>query len=97
MKDNERGGVEGFSGGDWKVCQYTAALVCGKKTVEIQEDDAGVGITFEDEKQAKGDVLIGCEGIYSVTRLKHNEPEQTAMYSATCNAFESCPPPPPDV
>lgn len=66
-------------------------LVCRKKTVRIEEDDHGVEIAFEDGTKAKGDVLIGCDGIHSVTRLTHVEPERTAIYSGICNAFGFAP------
>lgn len=66
-------------------------LVCGKKTVDIAEDEDGVSITFEDGESARGDILIGCDGIHSVTRLKHVEPERKSMYSGICNAFGFAP------
>jgi len=62
-------------------------LVCGKKTVGISEDDAGVTLDFEDGEKVTGDVLIGCDGIHSAARLQHVEPERKSMYSGICNAF----------
>ncbi|KAF2111339.1 hypothetical protein BDV96DRAFT_582005 [Lophiotrema nucula] len=68
--------------------QPNIKLICGKKTVDIKEDPTtGVDITFEDGQTAHGDILIGCDGIHSVTRLKHVEPSRTAVYSGICNAF----------
>ncbi|KAF1836607.1 FAD/NAD(P)-binding domain-containing protein [Decorospora gaudefroyi] len=66
-------------------------LICGKKTIKIEEDDAGVSIEFEDGGSARADILIGCDGIHSVTRLKHVEPERKALYSGICNAFGFAP------
>jgi salicylate hydroxylase len=66
-------------------------LICGKKTTKIDEDDTGVSITFEDGGSAQADILIGCDGIHSVTRLKHVEPSRTAIYSGICNAFGFAP------
>jgi salicylate hydroxylase len=66
-------------------------LVCGKKTVEIDENEAGVTLRFESGEQAHGDVLIGCDGIHSVARLKHVEPERKSVYSGICNAFGFAP------
>jgi salicylate hydroxylase len=66
-------------------------LVCGKKTVDIKEDAGGVEISFEDGETASADILIGCDGIHSVTRLKHVEPERKSMYSGICNAFGFAP------
>ncbi|ORX91590.1 hypothetical protein BCR34DRAFT_280285 [Clohesyomyces aquaticus] len=62
-------------------------LVCGRKTVEFKEDDSGVEISFADGGSDDADILIGCDGIHSVTRLKHVEPERKAVYSGICNAF----------
>jgi len=66
-------------------------LVCGKKTVDIKENEDGVDIHFEDGEAASADVLIGCDGIHSVTRLKHVEPERKSVYSGICNAFGFAP------
>jgi len=63
------------------------SLVCGKKTTQIDEADAGVTLTFADGTTASSDILLGCDGIHSVTRLKHVEPERKATYSGICNAF----------
>jgi salicylate hydroxylase len=71
--------------------QPNISLVCGKKTVNIREDEKGVELTFEDGEKVAGDILIGCDGIHSVARLKHVEPERKAMYSGICNAFGFAP------
>jgi salicylate hydroxylase len=60
---------------------------CGKKTTSINEDNESVQLNFEDGTQANGDILIGCDGIHSVARLKHVEPERKSQYSGICNAF----------
>ncbi|KAF1919999.1 hypothetical protein BDU57DRAFT_560749, partial [Ampelomyces quisqualis] len=62
-------------------------LVCGKKTVAISETPKDVTLRFEDGHHVAGDILIGCDGIHSVTRLSHVEPARTAQYSGICNAF----------
>ncbi|KAF2133962.1 FAD/NAD(P)-binding domain-containing protein [Dothidotthia symphoricarpi CBS 119687] len=67
------------------------SLICGKKTVEIRETGQGVTICFADGAQASADMLIGCDGIHSATRLLHVEPERTAVYSGICNAFGFAP------
>ncbi|KAF2683400.1 FAD/NAD(P)-binding domain-containing protein [Lentithecium fluviatile CBS 122367] len=66
-------------------------LACGKKTVDIKEDASGVEISFEDGETASADILIGCDGIHSVTRLKHVEPSRKSVYSGICNAFGFAP------
>jgi salicylate hydroxylase len=66
-------------------------LICGKKTVDINETDSSVTLRFEDGEQVTGDILIGCDGIHSAARLKHVEPERKSMYSGICNAFGFAP------
>ncbi|KAM0723804.1 hypothetical protein Q7P37_000794 [Cladosporium fusiforme] len=67
------------------------SLTCGKRTVDIKETADNVTITFEDGGSATGDLLMGCDGIHSVTRLKHVDPERKASYSGLCNAFGFAP------
>ena len=62
-------------------------LVCGKKTTQIDEAEASVTLTFADGTTSTSDILLGCDGIHSVTRLKHVDPSRTATYSGICNAF----------
>ncbi|KAG9206085.1 hypothetical protein G6514_004806 [Epicoccum nigrum] len=63
------------------------SLICGKKTTQIDEADSGVTLTFADGTTSTSDILLGCDGIHSVTRLKHVEPSRAATYSGICNAF----------
>jgi 2-polyprenyl-6-methoxyphenol hydroxylase-like FAD-dependent oxidoreductase len=62
-------------------------LTCGKKTTKITETEHNVTLTFADGTSSTSDLLIGCDGIHSVTRLMHVEPDRTATYSGICNAF----------
>lgn len=66
-------------------------MTCGKRTIDIKETPDNVTITFEDGGSATGDLLMGCDGIHSVTRLKHVEPERKAVYSGVSNAFGFAP------
>ncbi|KAH9834694.1 Salicylate hydroxylase [Teratosphaeria destructans] len=66
-------------------------ITCGKRTVKIDETPKDVTIHFEDGGSASGDLLMGCDGIHSVTRLKHVEPERKAVYSGVSNAFGFAP------
>lgn len=66
-------------------------MTCGKRTVKIDETADNVTIHFEDGDSATGDLLMGCDGIHSVTRLKHVEPERTATYTGVANAFGFAP------
>lgn len=71
--------------------QENIKMTCGKKTIDIKETEKDVTITFEDGGSATADLLMGCDGIHSVTRLKHVEPERTSTYSGLCNAFGFAP------
>lgn len=66
-------------------------LICGKKTTEIHEDAHGVTLTFEDGATASADMLVGCDGIHSTTRLTHVDPDRKPVYSGICNAFGFAP------
>ncbi|KAF2716663.1 FAD/NAD(P)-binding domain-containing protein [Polychaeton citri CBS 116435] len=66
-------------------------MTCGKKTIDIKETEKDVTLTFEDGGSVTGDLLMGCDGIHSVTRLKHIEPERKASYTGVCNAFGFAP------
>ncbi|KAF2171568.1 hypothetical protein M409DRAFT_63793 [Zasmidium cellare ATCC 36951] len=67
------------------------SMTCGKRTVKIEENEKNVTIHFEDGGSATGDLLMGCDGIHSVTRLKHVEPERKASYTGISNAFGFAP------
>ncbi|KAM3419432.1 hypothetical protein BST61_g5358 [Cercospora zeina] len=71
--------------------QKNITMTCGKRTVKIEETPENVTIHFEDGGSATGDLLMGCDGIHSVTRLKHVEPERKATYSGVSNAFGFAP------
>ena len=71
--------------------QENISITCGKKTVDIKETADNVTLTFEDGGSATGELLMGCDGIHSVTRLKHVEPERKATYSGVSNAFGFAP------
>ena len=62
-------------------------ITCGKRTVKIDETPENVTIHFEDGESATGELLMGCDGIHSVTRLQHVEPERKATYTGISNAF----------
>lgn len=66
-------------------------LTCGKKTTNIDETADKVTLTFQDGESVSGDMLMGCDGIHSVTRNKHVEPERKETYSGVANAFGFAP------
>ncbi|KAK5163931.1 uncharacterized protein LTR77_010326 [Saxophila tyrrhenica] len=67
--------------------QENITMTCGKRTTTIEETADKVTLTFEDGGSASGELLMGCDGIHSATRLKHVEPERKAVYSGVSNAF----------
>ena len=71
--------------------QENITMTCGKKTIKIDETADKVTLHFEDGGSATGDLLMGCDGIHSATRLKHVEPERKAVYSGVSNAFGFAP------
>lgn len=71
--------------------QKNITMTCGKRTVKIEETADKVTLHFEDGGSASADLLMGCDGIHSVTRLKHVEPERKATYSGVSNAFGFAP------
>jgi salicylate hydroxylase len=73
--------------------QENITMTCGKKTTKIEETPDKVTITFEDGGSASAELLMGCDGIHSVTRLKHVDPERKAVYSGVSNAFGFAPVP----
>lgn len=68
-------------------------LTCGKRTTDISETAKDITLQFDDGTSARGDLLVGCDGIHSVTRLKHVEPSRSAVYSGVSNAFSFAPVP----
>lgn len=71
--------------------QENITMTCGKRTVKIEETKDKVTLTFEDGETVSSDLLMGCDGIHSVTRLKHVEPERKATYTGVSNAFGFAP------
>lgn len=71
--------------------QENITITCGKRTIKIDETADNVTLSFEDGGSATADLLMGCDGIHSVTRLKHVEPERKAVYSGVSNAFGFAP------
>ena len=48
----------------------------GEKAIDVVDDGSGVTVNFESGRQARGDVLIGADGIHSVVRRSlHGEQE----------------------
>ena len=66
-------------------------LTCGTRTTAIEETTDKVTLRFADGGSASADLLMGCDGIHSVTRLTHVEPDRKATYSGVSNAFGFAP------
>lgn len=69
-------------------------IVYGKRAETIEEDENGVSIKFDDGEVAKGDLLIGADGIHSFTRRqlypeRSDEPDSIphAVYSGVTTIY----------
>ena len=63
----------------------------GKKLVELTETDTSVKATFDDGTSAEGDILLGCDGIHSNTRMKLVDPTRLPTYSGIATAYGTVP------
>ena len=62
-------------------------LICGKRAQQVNEDAAGVSVSFEDCTKASADLLIGCDGVHSFIRNHHVDPDRKQFYTGVANAF----------
>lgn len=69
----------------------TVKIEYGKKLVALAESEASVEATFEDGSIAKGDILLGCDGIHSNVRMKLVDPNRAPVYSNTATAYGMVP------
>lgn len=58
-----------------------------KKLVEVEEKDELIIARFEDGDEAVGDLLLGCDGIYSAVRAKYVEPSRSPIYTSISSAY----------
>ncbi|KAL8692315.1 MAG: hypothetical protein Q9218_002632 [Villophora microphyllina] len=61
--------------------EQNVGIEYGKKLREIQEIDGGVRAIFEDGTQTDGQLLLGCDGIHSRTRMSFVEPGRRPVYT----------------
>ncbi|KAF2642119.1 NAD(P)-binding protein [Massarina eburnea CBS 473.64] len=61
MADGIIAGRESYGGCQWPVQR-------GKRVTSIAHDDNGVTVSFQDDTSAKGDILVGADGINSIVR-----------------------------
>ena len=59
----------------------------GKKLVQVEETGGMVEATFEDGSVAQADMLLGCDGIHSITRMKLVDPERVPEYTGVSTAY----------
>ncbi|KAF3479868.1 salicylate hydroxylase [Arthroderma uncinatum] len=71
----------------------TLNILYGKKLVRIEEPasnpkegDKGVKVSFEDGTTIEADLVLGCDGIHSKTRMNHVEPERVPVYTGISTA-----------
>jgi 2-polyprenyl-6-methoxyphenol hydroxylase-like FAD-dependent oxidoreductase len=53
----------------------------GMKLTSAHETDDKIVLGFENGESVTGDVLLGCDGLHSATRLLYVDPERKKMYS----------------
>ncbi|KAF2740092.1 putative salicylate hydroxylase [Polyplosphaeria fusca] len=58
-----------------------------KRLIAIEEDVERITATFEGGMIAKGELLLGCDGIHSVTRTKFIQPARKPEYTGVANAY----------
>ncbi|KIV93926.1 hypothetical protein PV10_05100 [Exophiala mesophila] len=56
------------------------------KLTSVSEDEDSITATFADGRKASGAMLLGCDGIYSATRLKYVDPSRKPEYTGTVAA-----------
>ena len=71
--------------------EHSIPIYYDKQIQSIENHGDSVTVTFTDGTSDTGTLLLGCDGIHSVTRLKHVEPTRTSNYSGICNAFGFAP------
>ncbi|KAB5596091.1 hypothetical protein CTheo_363 [Ceratobasidium theobromae] len=69
-------------------------IIFGKRAEKVEEDESGVTIRFSDGDVARGDMLIGADGIHSFTRRQlypetgdSNAPAPRAVYSGVTTIY----------
>jgi salicylate hydroxylase len=64
-------------------------VVYGSKLVAVvdESDTEEVVAEFENGNSAKGDFIVGCDGMFSAVRLKYVEPERVPIYTGVCSAY----------
>ena len=95
----EGNGFDGYGG--WRIARTdllqallavvqkleNVEIVYSKKVVGLQESPSTVDVTFEDGTHATGDLVLGCDGIHSSTRMKLVEPDRKPTYSGIAAAY----------
>ena len=61
-------------------------IVYSKKVIGLDETDEEATVKFEDGTTAKGDLVLGCDGIHSATRTTYVEPTRVPSYSGIASA-----------
>jgi 2-polyprenyl-6-methoxyphenol hydroxylase-like FAD-dependent oxidoreductase len=62
-------------------------VVYGKKVAGLTETSEAVTVAFEDGTDATGDLVLGCDGIHSTTRMRFIEPDRVPTYSGVASAY----------
>jgi 2-polyprenyl-6-methoxyphenol hydroxylase-like FAD-dependent oxidoreductase len=61
-------------------------IVYGKKVTGVDESPESVNVKFDDGTDATGELVLGCDGIHSATRMQFVEPGRLPNYSGIAGA-----------
>jgi 2-polyprenyl-6-methoxyphenol hydroxylase-like FAD-dependent oxidoreductase len=61
-------------------------VLYGKKVIGLRESAEKMQVTFEDGESATADLVLGCDGIHSNTRMQFVEPDRVPVYSGISTA-----------
>lgn len=62
-------------------------IIYSKKVTGLKEASDSVTVEFQDGTTAKGDFVLGCDGIHSATRMLYLEPDRVPTYSGIASAY----------
>ncbi|KAI9888979.1 MAG: hypothetical protein M1814_006096 [Vezdaea aestivalis] len=63
----------------------------GRKVVGVEEREEGVRVLFEDGKEVEAGLVIGCDGIHSLTRTLCVDPDRRPIYTGVAAAMATVP------
>ncbi|WEW57607.1 hypothetical protein PRK78_003074 [Emydomyces testavorans] len=68
-----------------KDCKNVKVMY-GKKLVGVKESDKAVCVSFADGTTVSADLVLGCDGVHSMTRMSFVEPDRVPIYTGISTA-----------